>query len=145
LNPEQRQTISAVRKIILRHLPRGYCETMNWGMISYEVPLKRYEKTYNGQPLSYAALAAQKDYCALYLMCHYSDPRHGNALEEAFKAAGKKLNMGKSCIRFREVHDLPLETIGRLIADVSVDDFIAQYEDSRGKRRARRREQKAER
>src|SRR4029078_6325705 len=69
LPEERRAVISAVREVVLRNLPAGYQETMNWGAISYEVPLERYPTTYNGQPLSFAALAAQKNHYALYLMC----------------------------------------------------------------------------
>jgi hypothetical protein len=104
---------------------------MNWGMISYEVPLARYPDTYNKQPLSYVALAAQKSHYALYLTCANQDEAAGHRLEEAFAAAGKKLDMGKSCVRFKRVDDLPLDAIGHIIADTPPDAFIAQYEAAR--------------
>lgn len=130
--PEDRHAaISAVRDAIVRNLPEGYAETMSWGMITYEVPLARYPKTYNGQPLGVAALAAQKNYNALYLTCVYGSPERERELREAFAAAGKKLDMGKSCIRFRSADDLPLDAIGRLIAATPPDAFIAQYEAAR--------------
>jgi uncharacterized protein DUF1801 len=131
LPEDRRAAISAVRDAIVRSLPEGYAETMSWGMISYEIPLPRYPETYNGQPLGFAALAAQKNYNALYLMCVYASPAHARKLREAFRAAGKKLNMGKSCIRFRSADDLPLDAIGRIIASVPPGAFIAQYEASR--------------
>ncbi len=133
LSADRRSVVSAVRKVILRHLPKGYRESMNWGMISYEVPLERYPNTYNGQPLSYAALAAQKNYFALYLMCVYQDPNQEAWLKKAFKKAGKKLDMGKSCVRFRKVEDLPLHVIGKIVASTTPEEFIARYEASRKK------------
>src|SRR4051794_30976735 len=96
LPEERRAVVSAVRDLVLRHLPPAYRECMNWGMISYEIPLERYPDTYNGQPLSYVALAAQKNHYALYLSCVHSDPERDAWLREQFSAAGKKLDMGKS-------------------------------------------------
>ena len=131
LPAERRAVIERVRQVILDNLPHGYRETMNWGMISYEVPLARYPKTYNKQPLSYAGLAAQKNNYTLYLMCAYNGSIQEGWLKEQFAAAGKKLDMGKSCLHFRKLDDLPLGVIAQAIAMVSVDDFIAQYEQSR--------------
>jgi hypothetical protein len=133
LPADRRAVISAVRDVIRRKLPPGYREVMNWGMICYEVPLERYPDTYNGQPLCYAALAAQKNHYALYLPCTYQDPRQAAWLKEEFKKAGKKLDMGKSCVRFRRLEDLPLDAIGQVVAGSTVDDFIACYERSRQK------------
>ncbi len=131
LAPERRAVVSAVRDVVRRNLPAGYQETMNWGMISYEIPLERYPKTYNKQPLAYAALAAQKNYYALYLMGAYADPAQDRLLKEEFKRAGKKLDMGKSCLRFRKLEDIPLDVIGRVIASTPPDEMIARYEESR--------------
>ena len=131
LPEERRSAIEAVRKVIRRNLPRGYRETMGFGMITYEIPLERYPDTYNRKPLSYVCLAAQKHYCALYLMGVYQDPEKAAKLKGAFASEGKKADMGKSCVRFRTAEDLPLEAIGRMIAATSVDQFIAQYEASR--------------
>lgn len=131
LPEERRAVVSTVRNAVLRHLPAGYEEGMTYGMIGYFVPLDRYPATYNDQPLSFAAIAAQKSYYALYLTCAYVDPARGAALREAFAAAGKRLDMGKSCIRFRSVDDLPLEEIGRIIANIPPDAFIERYEAAR--------------
>ena len=131
LPDERRAVVSAVREVILEHLPEGYEETMNWGMISYEIPLERYPDTYNGQPLSYVGLAAQKRHYALYLMSVYQDPAQEAWLKDVFEEAGKKLDMGKSCLRFKKLEDLPLEAIGRLVAGTGPDQFIARYEASR--------------
>jgi hypothetical protein len=94
LPPDRRAVVAAVREVVLRHLPKGYREGMNWGVISYEVPLERYPDTYNGQPLTYVALAAQKNYYALYLTGAYSCPEQAGWLKVEFKKAGKKLDMG---------------------------------------------------
>jgi len=133
LPAERRAVITEVRKVIRRNLPKGYREVMNWGMITYELPLERFPDTYNGQPLCYAALAAQKNYNALYLMTCYGDKRLEQELRDAFKKAGKKLDMGKSCLRFKSADQLPLDAIGRIIAAVPPDKYIAAYERSRGR------------
>jgi len=131
LPEDRRSVVSALRRVILDHLPAGYEETLNWGMIAYEVPLERYPDTYNGQPLGYLALAAQKSHYALYLNCVYQDPEQERWFREAFQKAGKKLDMGKSCVRFKKLGDLPLDVIGEIIARTPPEDFIAQYEKAR--------------
>jgi hypothetical protein len=113
---ERRDAIGKVRKTILKNLPRGYEEAINWGFITYQVPLSVYPDTYNKQPLMYAALASQKNYMAVYLCNVYGLASLRDQLIAGFKAAGKKLDMGKSCIRFRKVEDLPLDVIGKLVA-----------------------------
>ena len=133
LAPEQRDVIAAVRNVVLEHLPGGYAETMNWGMISYEVPLERYPDTYNGKPLAYAGLAAQKNHYALYLVGANSDPKQVEYLQKAFEKHGKKLDMGKSCLRFKKLDDLPLDVIGKVIASTPPDKLIAQAEAARRK------------
>jgi len=127
----RRESIKAVRKLILEYLPDGYQETINWGMISYEIPLDRYPDTYNNQPLSYLGLAAQSDYNALYLMPVYQDEELQDWLSEEFEKANKKMDMGRSCLRFQTLDDLPVEAISKIIAHQTPDEFIAQYEESR--------------
>ena len=128
LPPERRKVVAAVRRMVLKHLPAGYEETMGWGMICYGIPLETYPHTYNGQPLCYAALAAQKNHYALYLMCAYADSKQVVALEKAFAKAGKRMDMGKSCLRFRRLEDLPLEAVGKVIASAPPRKYIAIYE-----------------
>ena len=128
LPEERRATVAAVRDVILKNLPAGYQETMNWGMISYEIPIDRHPPAANGQPLIYAALAAQKNHYAVYLISVYGEGKPAGWFAEEFRAAGKKLDMGKSCVRFKRVEDIPLETIGRAIAGTSVEQLIAIYE-----------------
>ncbi|WP_165245429.1 DUF1801 domain-containing protein [Paludisphaera soli] len=130
--PESRRAVvAAIRDLILENLPDGYREAMNWGMISYEVPLERYPDTYNKQPLSFAALAAQKSHYAIYLNAIDVGGESEASLRAAFAEAGKKLDMGKSCVRFQGVDDLALDAIARVIAGTPVETFIARYEASR--------------
>ena len=131
LPEDRRKTISKVRSMIKKHLPKGYKESMNWGVIAYEIPLKVFPDTYNGQPLVYAALAAQKNYNALYLMVPYGDSKQRKQLQDAFTAIGKRLDMGKSCVRFKSADDLPLGDIGKLIAAVPPAKYIEAYKTSR--------------
>jgi len=131
LPEEQRGVVTAVRDLVLRYLPAGYTEAMNWGMISYEIPLSDYPNTYNGQPLSYIALAAQKNYYALYLMSVYQDEVQTGWLEDAYKKAGRKMDMGKSCLRFRQLAELPQDVIAKIVASTPPASLIAQYEASR--------------
>jgi hypothetical protein len=131
LPAERRTALAAVRAVILRHLPAGYEEGMLWGMITYTIPLSRYPKTYNGQPLMYAALAAQKNHMSLYLTYAYMNPEAERWLRSAFAAHGKRLDMGKACLRFRRLDDLPLDVIGEAIAQATPEAYIARYEQSR--------------
>lgn len=131
LPPERRTVVASLRDLVNAHLPAGYEEGISWGMICWGIPLSRYPDTYNGQPLGYVALAAQKNYYALYLTCLYMDPEQTDWFAREFKAAGKKLDMGKSCVRFRAIDDLPLETVAQAIARTSPDEYIARYEDAR--------------
>jgi hypothetical protein len=131
LPEERRKVVEQVRETILGNLPEGYQESMNWGMITYEIPLERYPKTYNQQPLGYAALAAQKNYYSLYVMCAYTGSAQEALIRDGFAQVGKRLDMGKACIRFKKLEDLPLEVIGRAIASTSPEEYIRQYEAAR--------------
>ena len=129
--PERRKSLSAVRKVIRENLPSGYKEAIGWGAITYGIPLKDYPNTYNGQPLCVAALAAGKNQCSLYLMAAYGDGETRKWLEEQFRKSGKKLDMGKACIRFKQPDDLPLDAIGRVIATITPEKYIQRYEAAR--------------
>lgn len=133
LPPERRELVRSVRDLVRRHLPDGYVERINWGMISYEIPLERYPRTYNKQPLAYIGLASQKQYCALYLNSVYQDAEQEARLRAAFTRAGKTLDIGKSCVRFRALDDLALDAIGEVVAATPPDAFIARYEASRAR------------
>lgn len=124
----QRSVLARVRDTVRKHLPRGYEELMQGKFIAYVIPLSRFSRTYNGHPLQYVAIAAQKNYYSLYLMVPYGDRKELAQLQDGFRKAGKKLDMGKSCIRFRKLDDLPLHVIGQSVARISVDDYIRRYE-----------------
>ncbi|HET9010351.1 MAG TPA: DUF1801 domain-containing protein [Gemmatimonadaceae bacterium] len=136
LPPERREVVAALRDLVRRNLPAGYRETMEYGMIEYGIPLERYPGTYNGKPLCYAALSAHKDHCSLHLMTAYQRGERADWLKQAFERAGKKLDMGKACVRFKSLDDLPLPAIGQFIASTSPEQFIAQYEKLRTAPRA---------
>jgi hypothetical protein len=144
LPADRRAAIQAVRETILKNLDGGYEEGMQYGMIGYYVPHSVYPPGNHcdpKQPLPFAGLASQKNYMSLYLGCVYGSP----ALEEWFRKewakTGKKLDMGKACIRFRKLEDLPLDLIGKAVARVPARQFIAHYESamkSAGSRSARK-------
>jgi hypothetical protein len=135
LEPERRAVLSKVRNTIRRNLPKGYQESMTYGIITYAIPLDRFSETYNGQPLCYAGLAAQKNHFALYLMRAYGDRKQAAWLASEFRKRGRKLDMGKSCIRFKRIEDLPLDVIGEAIASTPVEGYIEAYRHSRAGRR----------
>lgn len=122
--PERRQALQAVRAVVLEHLPDGYLEAVNWGMISYEVPLAASGKTYNGKPLMLAALANQKRHMALYLCGLYCRPGLEPDFRKAFAESGRKLDMGKACVRFRTLDDLDLKAVAKVIAAVPMQEYI---------------------
>lgn len=138
LPQERRVALEVVRKTILDNLPEGYQEIVDFGMIAYVIPLETYPVTYNKHPLMYAALASQKRHMAVYLMNIYGDAETERWFSEAYQASGKKLDMGKSCVRFKKLDDLPVELIGQAIARTSVAEYILKYEDSRKQIRDRR-------
>lgn len=135
---ERREAIAEVRRVILENLPDGYEETMNWGMIAYEVPLSIYPDTYNGQPLTYAALASQKNHMAVYLSGIYMDDEAREKFEADYKATGKRFDVGKSCVRFRKLEDLPLPVIAEAIRLLPADEYVARVKAAHSPRRARK-------
>ena len=128
LPPERAAIVCGVRDLVNTHIPPGYSEGMGWGMIGWVVPLSRYPNTYNGQPMVYAGLAAQTNYFSLYLTCVYASQARTERLRAAFASAGKKLDMGKSCIRFRRIEDLAEQAIADAVGAVPVEAFIAECE-----------------
>ena len=124
-DPGRRAELARVRDLVNANLPDGYAERMAWGMISWEVPLDVSGPTYNKQPLVFAALAAQKNHNALYLNCTYASPGSTERLKQAAAAAGKKLDMGKSCIRFKRAGDLPLDEIAEEVRSTTPAEFLA--------------------
>ena len=137
LPAERRAVVAAVRDLVLRHLPAGYQEAMAFGMIGYAIPLADYPNTYNKQPLAYVGLAAQKRHYALYLMGVSQDGEDEARLREAFARAGKRLDMGKSCLRFASLDDLELDAVAAVVASTAPAEFIARYEALRAATRPR--------
>ena len=121
----RRREVDAVRAVVRRHLPAGYEEAMSRKLLVWQVPLEAYPDTYNGHPLWYTALASQKNYLSLYLMNAYGNPVLAQRLRDGFAAAGKRLDMGKSCIRFTAAADLALDVIGEVVASTPMDRYIA--------------------
>ena len=143
LPDDRRAAIEAVRRLILERLPTGYEETVNRGMLVYQIPLSTYPDTYNGEPLVYAALGSQKNHMTLYLNNVYMSEERRAEFERRFAEAGKKLDAGKSCVRLRSVDDLPLDLIGDTIASDPIEGFLARYEEVQGARKAAARKQTA--
>ncbi len=131
LPEDRREAIGVVRDAILENLPSGYEETFQHGMLAYVIPLATYPVTYNKLPLLYAALASQKHYMSVYLMNIYGDGESEGWFVERYKASGKKLDMGKSCVRFKKLDDLPVNLIGEAIARTPMAEYIKIYETSR--------------
>ncbi len=131
--PEDRQKmINEFRKVIKKNLPKGFQECMNYGMIGWVVPHSKYPGGYHcnpKDPLPFMGLASQKNSVNFYHMGIYGDPKLLKWFtDEHAKASSKKLDMGKSCVRYKKAEDIPLKLIGELAAKISVDDWIARYE-----------------
>ena len=122
---ERRADMERVIALVRDSLPDGYVETMNWGMICWEVPLERSGKTYNGKPLMYVALASQKRHMALYLCGANCTPIVRERMKTAFETAGKKFDMGAACLRFRSADDLAEQAVADVVAATPVDAFVA--------------------
>lgn len=130
--PEDRRAfVAKLREHVNAHLPTGYEEGMQYGMIGWYVPLEVLPDTYNGQPLSIVALANQKQKVSLYLMGVYADSAAAERLQQGFADAGKKLDMGKSCVRFRREDDVPWDVIAEAVKRPTVEEYVAQYRASR--------------
>ena len=120
-----------VRATIRKNLNSGYEEGMQYGMIGFYVPHRVYPPGYHcdpKQPLPFVCLASQKNYMSVYLGCCYSNTKEGRWFKQAWARTGKKLNMGKCCVRFRKVEDLALDVIGEVIRRVPARKYIQQYE-----------------
>lgn len=136
LPADRRAALDTVRKVILTNLDSGYEEGMQYGMIGYYVPHRIYPAGYHcdpKQPLGFVCLASQKNYMSLYLSCvHDCDAdcsgQRENWFTDAWARTGKKLDMGKSCIRFRKIEDLALDVIGDVIRRFPVVKYIEYYE-----------------
>ena len=125
LPPEKRDLVVSLRDVVREHLPKGFVEAMNWGMISYEVPMEVSGKTYNGKPLMYAAIGAQKHHVGLYLCGLYCREPLKQRFQKRYEASGKKLDIGKSCIRIKNKDQIDSDAVAEAIAGLTVEEFIA--------------------
>jgi uncharacterized protein YdhG (YjbR/CyaY superfamily) len=132
LPPERKAVIEKLREVLKANLPSGITETMSYGMIGYVVPHSIYPKGYHcdvKQPLPFINLASQKNFIALYHMGIYADKKLLDwFLAEYPKHCKTKPDMGKSCIRFKKMDDIPYELIGQLASKMTVEGWIAMYE-----------------
>lgn len=135
LEPERREQVQFLRKLCRKHLPAELDEFMNWGMISYQVPFEIAPNTYNGQPLLFAAIASQKHYISLYLMSIYAFDEARERFESEWKASGKRFDVGKACIRFKTVDQLPIVVLTEAMQSVSVERFVQRYAELRSSAR----------
>ncbi len=128
--PEDRaEALTTVLTALRSKLPKGLDETINWGMITFEVPLSTYPKTYNGQPLMHTSLANQKNHMAIYLSCLYGDSPRRDEFIEAYKATGLRMDLGKGCIRFKKIEDLPVDLIADFAGKISVEQLCAIHDE----------------
>ncbi len=125
LPSDRAEIISAMRDLVNQAIPDGYDEVIRWGMINWEIPIQVSGPTDNQQPLSYVALAAQKNGYSLYLSCAACNPESVQRLQSAAAAGGRKLDMGKSCIRFKRPDQLPLDALSIEIGSASPADYLA--------------------
>ena len=131
LPSDRRAAIQAVRDVILANIDEDYEEIMQYGMIGYAVPHRVFPAGYHcdpRQPLTFAGLASQKNHMSIYLMCVYGDADHAQWFRDAWKKTGKKLDMGKACIRFKKLDDVALDVIAEAIRRVPAKKYIERYE-----------------
>jgi uncharacterized protein YdhG (YjbR/CyaY superfamily) len=141
LPEDRRAAISKVRQVIRKNLPRGIVEGMQYGMIGYFVPHKIYPAGYHcdpKQPLPFAGLASQKGHMSLYLCTLYQNAELEAWFKAKFAEAGKKLDMGKGCVRFKKLDDLPLDVVGEAMGRMTVEEVVANYDAQRTRSKAAR-------
>ncbi len=127
LEPERRAVVDQVRALVDAAVPAGYEQAVDFGMITWVVPLERFPDTYNGHPLGYVSLASQKRHLSLYLMGLYSSTEAELDFRARWTAGGRRLDMGKACLRFRSVADLDVPLLQEAIASTPVGDYLALY------------------
>ncbi|MGD9690812.1 MAG: DUF1801 domain-containing protein [Phycisphaerales bacterium] len=131
LPPDRREAVAAIRRVILANLDRGIEEGMYYGMIAYFIPHSVYPPGYHcnpDQPLPFAGLASQKHHLSVYLMSVYADSPEEKWFRQAWARTGRKLDMGKCCVRFRTLENAALDVIGEAIRRAKVPAFIEYYE-----------------
>jgi hypothetical protein len=124
VDPARREDLKTVYDFLVKRVPAGYEEAVTRKMVVFQVPLRDYPDTYNGHPLWFIGLASEKSYLSLHLMPMYGSAEVEKRVKEGFAAAGKKLNAGKACIRFKKASDLDLETIGQIVGSITPQRWI---------------------
>lgn len=138
LPADRRAAIETVRKVFLKNLSKGFEEGMQYGMIGYYVPHSIFPAGYHcnpKEPLPFGGIASQKNHMSMYMMCIYADPEHQDWFVNAWKATGKKLDMGKGCIRFKKIEDVPLDVVGEAVRRIPLKRFLEFYESATEGRR----------
>ena len=135
LDEDRRARIEPVYRLVREAVPAGYEETVAYGMITWQVPLATFPDTYNGQPLAYVSLAAQKKHNALYLMSLYLDADADADFRRRWAEGGSKLDMGKSCLRFQDPADLRTDLLAEAVAATPPDRLIELHQQARSGRR----------
>jgi uncharacterized protein YdhG (YjbR/CyaY superfamily) len=129
---ERKQAVIELRKVIKKNIPKGFQECMSSGMVGYVVPHSKYPAGYHCDPklpLPFLAFASQKNFIAVYHMGIYAEPRLLKWFTEAHaKASPKKLDIGKSCMRYKKAEDIPYQLIGELVSKITPDEWIEMYE-----------------
>jgi hypothetical protein len=131
LPTKRREAISAIRSVILENIDPGFEEGIQYGMISYYVPFSAYPAGYHcdkSKPVNFASLGSQKNHMAIYLMCVYGNPAHEKMFRDDWALSGKKLDMGKSCVRFKRLEDVALDAVAKTIRRVSMQKYIEHYQ-----------------
>ncbi len=133
LDDVRKDVILRLRQTVLQHIPVGFDEVVVDGFIDYVVPLNRFEAGYHvsGGPLDFMAIASQKNYVAIYFMAFVYQPELRNWFIKAYEqSVGSKVDLGKSCLRLRNMKKIPYELIGELVSNVSLEDFVESYQQS---------------
>jgi Domain of unknown function (DU1801) len=141
LPADRREALNEVRRGINRALPKGYEEGIQWGMISWFVPLSTYRAGYGGNKkvaLPLISLASMKNYMALHMVCFYGQPELREWFTAQYAKSGKKLDMGQSCLRFKTLEDLALDVVEKTIARLPVDKYIAGYQAMRDAKKSKK-------
>ena len=132
--PDDRRTaIEAVRKVVAKNIDKAFEEGIQYGMLGWYLPHSSYPEGYHcdpRQPLPFASVASQKNHIGIYLFCLYMDPDHMRLFQEEWQAAGKKLDMGKGCVRVKKLDDIPLDVLGRAFKRIRAKAFVEIYERS---------------
>lgn len=131
LPEERREALQTVRQLILENLSPGFEEGLQYGMLGYYVPHSFYPKGYHAnpkEPLPCIGLASQKNHMALYLMCLYAGSDLERSFKETWEKSGKKLDMGKSCVRFRKLEELAFDAVAQTLQQLTVEQHITNHE-----------------